>query len=236
VDSSFKSTPCYTCSRTDELASGTTTRPVSSIAAAAVTYGTGTRASNKEPDKRKTQIAADRREQGGGFGGGGKGGKGTDGIQSGKRVTHRLQKGWSTYLATTERSSPLYRYLFSVSTPCAPMNPIAARSGAGGAWARLEGGAKRARGGGGERILMPRVVVYSSRDKRPCECGPRVFLSTRLENRPNVCSLATCPIFQTSASLPWHLPCIVATRMRYKLVARHFSRVNKFDAHFVEIH
>jgi hypothetical protein len=24
VDSSFKSTPCYTCSRTDELASGTT--------------------------------------------------------------------------------------------------------------------------------------------------------------------------------------------------------------------
>ena len=48
----------------------------------------------------------------------------THGIQSGKRVTHRLQKGWSTYLATTERSSPLYLYRFSVSTPCAPINPI----------------------------------------------------------------------------------------------------------------
>lgn len=53
----------------------------------------------------------------------------TYGIQSGKRVTHRLQKGWSTYLATTEWSSPLYLYRFSVSTPCAPMNPIPARSG-----------------------------------------------------------------------------------------------------------
>jgi len=48
----------------------------------------------------------------------------THGIQSGKRVTHRLQKGCSTYLATTERSSPLYLYRFSVSTPCAPINPI----------------------------------------------------------------------------------------------------------------
>jgi hypothetical protein len=27
-------------------------------------------------------------------------------------------------LATTERSSPLYLYRFSVSTPCAPINPI----------------------------------------------------------------------------------------------------------------
>lgn len=66
----------------------------------------------------------------------------THGIQSGKRVTHRLQKGWSTYLATTERSSPLYLYRFSVSTPCAPINPI------------LLGRARRrpgASGGGGDR-------------------------------------------------------------------------------------
>jgi hypothetical protein len=112
----------------------------------------------KNQKKRKTQIAADRREQGGGFGGGGKGGKGTHGIQSGKRVTHRLQKGWSTYLATTERSSPLYRYRFSVSTPCAPMNPIAARPGAGGAWAARRW-SQTVRGEGVVKLLEPRVAA-----------------------------------------------------------------------------
>uniref|UniRef100_A0A0A9G189 Ethanolaminephosphotransferase n=1 Tax=Arundo donax TaxID=35708 RepID=A0A0A9G189_ARUDO len=74
------------------------------------------------------------------------------GIQSGKRVTHRLQKGWSTYLATTEWSSPLYLYRFSVSTPCAPMNPIPARPGsrvAAGAAGELEGGGDR----GVEKLL-----------------------------------------------------------------------------------
>jgi hypothetical protein len=36
---------------------------------------------------------------------------------------------------------------------------------------------------GGERILMPRVVVYSSRNKRPCECGRRVFFRARYPHR-----------------------------------------------------
>lgn len=41
----------------------------------------------------------------------------TYGIQRGKRVTQRLQKGCKTYLAKRELSTPLYLYLCSVATP-----------------------------------------------------------------------------------------------------------------------
>lgn len=85
----------------------------------------------------------------------GGGGGGAHGIQSGKRVTHLLQKGWSTYLATTEWSCPLYLYRFSVSTPCAPMYPILplgslARSSAGSSWSgEASAGSSGELGGGG---------------------------------------------------------------------------------------
>jgi hypothetical protein len=46
------------------------------------------------------------------------------GIQRGKSVTHRLQKGCKMYFATSELSTPLYLYLCRVATPWWPMYPI----------------------------------------------------------------------------------------------------------------
>ena len=123
----------------------------------------------------------------------------THGIQSGKRVTHRLQKGWSTYLATTERSSPLYLYRFSVSTPCAPINPIllgrvhrrASRGRSGGCsemegtgWSRSSGRAEkgtRLRRGlesGGVAAVVPRA---GEKARRSGSCPrQRVVYSSRV--------------------------------------------------------
>jgi hypothetical protein len=62
-------------------------------------------------------------------------------------------------LATTERSSPLYLYRFSVSTPCAPINPI------------LLGRARRrpgALGGGGDRGGREALEGWTRRGR---DCG-----------------------------------------------------------------
>lgn len=48
----------------------------------------------------------------------------TYGIQRGKKLTKRLQKGCKTYLAKYELSTPLYLYLCNAATPWAPMYPI----------------------------------------------------------------------------------------------------------------
>ena len=45
----------------------------------------------------------------------------TYGIQRGKKLTQRLQKGCNTYFATYEWSTPQYLYLCSAATPWDPM-------------------------------------------------------------------------------------------------------------------
>jgi len=48
----------------------------------------------------------------------------TYGIQRGKILTNRFQKGFKKYFDTYELSTPLYLYLCKAATPWAPMYPI----------------------------------------------------------------------------------------------------------------